>query len=48
MVWVGDQPGDGTQDREWLDLEVGSGHLNVRLVQSDVRVILFVDVEILD
>jgi len=48
MMRVGDQTGDGTQDSGGLDLEMGSGDLNMRLVQSDVRVILFVDIEVLD
>lgn len=48
MVGIGNETSDGAENCKRLDLQVGRGRHDVRLVQRDVRVILFVDVQVFD
>ena len=45
---VGDQTGNGSQDCEWLDLQMGSVHVDLVLVDRDVAVVFFIDIQVLD
>ena len=46
MVRVWNESGDSSKDRERLDLEVGGGCFNGRFVESNMRVVFFVHVEV--
>lgn len=48
VVRVRDQASHGPKNREGFDLEMGCMLINVFLVDSDIRVVLFVDVQVLD
>ena len=46
MVRVGYQTGYSPKDCKGFDLEVGSSRLDVGLVESNVRIVLLIDVEV--
>ena len=48
MVRIWNQACDSAKQRERLDLEVRGGRYDIRLVQGNIRVVLLVDVQILN
>ena len=47
-MWVGDEAGHDTQDREWIYLHVSCSWADKLLIHSDVGIIFFVDIKVLD
>ena len=47
MMRIWNKAGDSSEERERFDLEMCCAGNNVLLIQCDVRVVLFVDVEVL-
>ena len=47
MMRIWNKAGNSSEERERFDLEVCCAGNNVLLIQCDVRVVLFVDVEVL-
>lgn len=47
-MWVGNKTSDGAENRERLDFEMGGGGFDRGLVERDVRVVLFVYVQVFD
>jgi hypothetical protein len=43
-MWVWDEAGNGAEERERLDFEMGGGGYDVRLVKRDICVVLLIDV----
>jgi hypothetical protein len=48
MVWIRNKSGYSTEQCEWFNLQMGGGRNNIGFVECDIRVIFFIDVEILN
>lgn len=48
MVGIGNKARYGAQNCERFDLQVGRGGDNIRFVKRDIRIVLLIDIEVLD
>lgn len=48
VVWIRDKTGDRSKNSEGFDLEVSRGRLDRRFIESDVGVVLLIDVKVFD
>jgi hypothetical protein len=46
MVGIWDKTGNSAQDSKWLDLQVGGRSDDIRLIKCDVRIVLFVHIQV--
>ena len=46
MVGIWYKTGNSAQDSKWLDLQVGGRSDDIRLIKCDVRIVLFVHIQV--